>query len=89
LKRGWFGVAGVVALLGVGCGREHQRPLEQVPGIEELGQPLDPLATAPTFASGALTVAVAAGEVGVISKHPVSGEILVNDVRTGATSTTL
>lgn len=89
LKSGLFGVVGVVALLGVGCGQEYQRPLEQVPGIEELSQPLNPLASTPTFASGALTVAIAAGEVGVISKHPVSGAILVNDVETGATSTSL
>lgn len=84
-----LGVVVVVATLGIGCGLDSQRPSEQVPGIEELSQPLNPLASTPAFASGALTVAIAAGEIGVISKHPVSGAIFVNDVATGATSTTL
>jgi len=54
-------------------------------GIHELDSPLTALASCPagtgcTFASGALTVALADTEIAVISKHPVSGAILVNDV---------
>ncbi|MGC4120842.1 MAG: hypothetical protein QM765_40950 [Myxococcales bacterium] len=80
-----------LALTAAGCGG-YQHPLEDVPGIEELSQPLTALATPPTWTAGTSTLAVtiAAAETAVVSKHPVSGNILVNDVITaGANSTTV
>ncbi|MBI5546354.1 MAG: hypothetical protein HY901_20905 [Deltaproteobacteria bacterium] len=86
--------------VGVGCdgaSDTYQRVPEHVDGIEELAQPLSVIASCPaatgcTFvtATGALTVSLVAADVAIISKHPVSGAILVNDVATpGATSTTV
>jgi|APLak6261679142_1056127.scaffolds.fasta_scaffold00080_27 Ca2+-binding RTX toxin-like protein len=82
-------IAGLAALALVGCGpTEEPKDYGDISGVEEIAQPLAALATAPTFASGTLTVVLASGETAIISKHAVSGNILVNDVATtGATST--
>ncbi|MFZ5441611.1 MAG: hypothetical protein ACOZQL_16510 [Myxococcota bacterium] len=82
-------VGGLTALMLVGCGPSATEPKDygDVAGVEEIAQPLPALGTAPTFASGTLTIVLASGETAVISKHAVSGNILVNDVfATGATS---
>ena len=81
-------VGGLAAFVLTGCGpNETPKDSGDISGVEEIGQPLAALATAPTFATGTLTVAVATGETAIISKHAVSGNILVNDVfAAGATS---
>lgn len=73
-----------LAMAVVGCGVEP-KDNGDTSGIKELDAPLTALAGCPastgcTFASGALTVPIADTEIAVISKHPVSGAILVNDV---------
>lgn len=90
--------------LGVGCDsgpKPYQRVPENVDGIGELASPLTALTctwvTPPTLtthcgfvaSTGLLTLSLAAGEVAVVSKHPVSGAILVNDVLSGAMATTI
>lgn len=83
-------VGGLAAFALNGCGpTEEPKDFGDVSGVEEIAQPLPALATAPTFASGTLTIALdAAGETAIISRHAVSGNILVNDVvTTGATAT--
>lgn len=85
----WTVLGGLLAFALVGCGPVTKDDFGDITGVEEIAQPLSALATAPTFATGTLTIALAAGgELAIISKHPVSGNILVNDVvTTGATST--
>lgn len=78
-------VGALAALALTGC--QPQQDFGDTSGVEEIGAPLAALATAPTFATGTLTVVLASGETAIISKHAVSGNILVNDVfATGATS---
>jgi Ca2+-binding RTX toxin-like protein len=81
-------VGGLAAFVLNGCGPiETPKDFGDISGVEEIGQPIAALATPPTFATGTLTVAVATGETAIISKHAVSGNILVNDVfAAGATS---
>ncbi len=81
-------VGGLAAFALAGCGpAKDVQDYGDISGVEEIGQPLAALATPPTFATGTLTVAVATGETAIISKHAVSGNILVNDVfAAGATS---
>ncbi|HEY1098601.1 MAG TPA: calcium-binding protein, partial [Myxococcota bacterium] len=90
-KKKLLAVAGGLAAFALtGCGpMEEPKDVGDVSGVEEIGQPLAALATAPTFASGTLTIALAAGgETAIVSRHAVSGNILVNDVATtGATAT--
>lgn len=82
-------VGGLAAFALSGCGpTETPQDLGDISGVGELAQPLVALATPPAFASGTLTVTMASGETAIISKHAVSGNILVNDVfAAGATST--
>lgn len=81
-------VGGLAAFALIGCGPNVEpKDYGDISGVEEIAQPLAALATAPTFASGTLTVVLASGETAIISKHAVSGNILVNDVfAAGATS---
>lgn len=80
--------AGLAAFSLVGCGPTGPADFGDLSGVGEIAQPLTALATPPAFATGTLTVTMASGEIAVISKHAVSGNILVNDVATtGATST--
>jgi Ca2+-binding RTX toxin-like protein len=63
-------------------------------GIPELNQALNPPTLTPAFvvATGVLTItfAAAGGETLIVSTHPVSGAVLVNDVAvTGATTKTV
>jgi hypothetical protein len=87
----WALQLAVLTLLGTtGCGVGAPEPAEgteDLSGLAELAQPLTALAgchagTGCPFSAGSLTVAVAAGELAVISKHPVSSAILVNGVAT-------
>ncbi|MBX7112980.1 MAG: calcium-binding protein [Myxococcaceae bacterium] len=79
-----------IGLALASCGRvEDPKDYGDISGVEELAQPLSALASAPTFSAGALSIVMAAGEIAVISKHAVSGAILVNDVATGANATSL
>ena len=82
-------VGGFAAFALSGCGpSEAPRDDGDVSGVEEIASPLTALATTPTFATGTLTVTLASAETAIISKHAVSGNILVNDVFVaGATST--
>lgn len=82
-------VGALVALALTACEPAAPRPdVGDISGVEEIGDPLAALATPPAFATGTLTVTMAANEVAIISKHAVSGNILVNDVvTTGASST--
>lgn len=79
-------VGGLVAFALIGCGpTEAPRDFGDVSGVEEIAQPL-PVIAGVTYATGTLTIP-ALGTV-IVSKHAVSGNILVNDVvTTGATST--
>lgn len=79
-------VGGLLALALFGCGpTEAPRDFGDISGVEEISQPLPAIAGV-TFATGTLTIP-ALGTV-IVSKHAVSGNILVNDVVTaGATST--
>ncbi len=81
-------VGGLVAFSLFGCGpTETAEQFGDVSGVEEIASPLTALGTAPVFATGTLTVVLASGETAIISKHAVSGNILVNDVfATGATA---
>lgn len=82
-------VGGLAAFALIGCGPavETKPDYGDISGVEEIGQPLAALATAPTFATGTLTVTMASAETAIISKHAVSGNILVNDVfAAGATA---
>lgn len=81
-------VGGLVAFSLFGCGPvETAEQFGDVSGVEEIASPLTALSTAPVFASGTLTVVLGSGETAIISKHAVSGNILVNDVfATGATA---
>lgn len=78
-------VGGLVASALIGCGpAEAPKDFGDVSGVEEIAQPL-PVIAGVTFAAGTLTIP-ALGTV-IVSKHAVSGNILVNDVyTTGATS---
>ncbi|MFO0601167.1 MAG: calcium-binding protein [Myxococcaceae bacterium] len=79
-------VGALVALTG--CELKSTTDHGDITGVEEIGEPLTALATAPTFATGTLTITMASGEIAIISKHAVSGMVLVNDVQTtGATAT--
>lgn len=90
-KRNWK--ASLVGLMFlVACGpADPPKDFGDISGVEEIGQPIAALTTAPTFATGTLTITLAAGgETCIISKHAVSGNILVNDVvTTGATAVTV
>ncbi|MDP1823840.1 MAG: calcium-binding protein [Archangium sp.] len=88
LKRLLAVVGGLSAFALIGCGpTETAADFGDISGVEEIAEPLTALATAPSFATGTLTVTVASGETAIISKHAVSGNILVNDVfAAGATS---
>jgi Ca2+-binding RTX toxin-like protein len=80
-------VVGALTALSLGCQPPTTTDFGDVSGVEEIAEPLAALGTAPTFATGTLTVTLASGETAIISKHAVSGNILVNDVfATGATS---
>lgn len=81
-------VGGLAAFALSGCGpSETPKDYGDLSGVEEIAEPLTALGTAPTFATGTLTVVLASGETAIISRHAVSGNILVNDVfATGATS---
>ena len=81
-------VGGLVAFSLFGCGpTETAEQFGDVSGVEEIASPLTALGTAPVFATGTLTVVLASGETAIISKHAVSGNILVNDVfAAGATA---
>ena len=82
-------VGALAALMLTACEPNVPRgDVGDITGVEEIGAPLAALATAPAFATGTLTVTLASGETAIISKHAVSGNILVNDVvTTGATAT--
>ena len=62
-----------------------------ITGVEEIGQPLTAFsAVAWDAGTGAMTLNFAAADtLLVVAKHPVSGAILVNDVATAATATSL
>ncbi len=85
-------VGGLAASALIGCGpgvTPETKPADygDISGVEEIAQPLAALATAPVFATGTLTVTLASGELAIISKHAVTGNILVNDVfAAGATA---
>lgn len=81
-------MAGLAAFSLIGCGPTAPADFGDISGVGEIAQPLTALATPPAFATGTLTVTMASGEIAIISKHAVSGNILVNDVATtGATAT--
>lgn len=85
-------VGGLAAFAIFGCGPQATEPADygDISGVEEIAAPLAALATPPAFATGTLTVTLASGELAIISRHAVSGNILVNDVATsGATATTV
>ena len=81
----------LTSLALVGCGVPEPKDFGDVSGVGEIAQPLSPIAScvAPngcTVAAGAMTVTLASADVAVISKHAVTGGILVNDVPTYDTS---
>jgi hypothetical protein len=71
-------VVGALTALSLGCQPPTTTDFGDVTGVEEISEPLAALGTAPTFATGTLTVTLASGETCIISKHAVSGNILVN-----------
>ncbi|MBL8914555.1 MAG: calcium-binding protein [Archangium sp.] len=80
-------IVGALTALFTACQPPETTDYGDISGVEEIAEPLAALGTAPTFATGTLTVVMASGETAIISKHAVSGNILVNDVfATGATS---
>lgn len=90
-KRNWK-VSLTTLMFLAACGvSDPPNDVGDISGVQEIGQPIAALATPPAFATGTLTVTLAAGgETAIISKHAVSGAILVNDVATtGATATTV
>ncbi len=89
IRKQWQTFIGCLAFVALASCGPTEAPIDQgdISGIGELAQPLAALATAPTFATGTLTVTLASAEIAIISKHAVSGNILVNDVfAAGATS---
>jgi Ca2+-binding RTX toxin-like protein len=89
IQRKWQTIVGGLAIVAMTSCGSTEAPVDRgdISGVEELAQPLAALATPPAFATGTLTVTLAAAEIAVISKHAVSGNILVNDVfAAGATS---
>jgi Ca2+-binding RTX toxin-like protein len=95
MKRFSPGPAAVIFSLAslalVGCGVAEPKDFGDTSGVGEIAQPLTPIAScvAPngcTVAAGAMTVTLAADDVVVISKHAVTGGILVNDIPTYDTS---
>ena len=87
-QRKWQTIVGGLAIVAMTSCGSTEAPVDEgdISGVAELAQPLAALATPPAFATGTLTVTLAAGEIAVISKHAISGNILVNDVfATGAT----
>ncbi len=89
IQRKWQTIVGGLAIVAMTSCGSTEAPIDRgdISGVEELAQPLAALATPPAFATGTLTVTLASAEIAVISKHAVSGNILVNDVfATGATS---
>jgi Ca2+-binding RTX toxin-like protein len=88
IQRKWQTIVGGLAIVAMTSCGSTEAPIDRgdISGVEELAQPLAALATPPAFATGTLTVTLASAEIAVISKHAVSGNILVNDVfATGAT----
>ena len=80
-------VVGALTAFLFACEAPRTTDYGDITGVEEIAEPLAALATAPTFATGTLTVTMASGETAIISKHAVSGNILVNDVfATGASA---
>jgi Ca2+-binding RTX toxin-like protein len=87
-RRVWMAACAAGLVLAACSINEPQPDYGDIRGVEEIGQPLAALGTAPSYATNALTITLASGETAVISKHAVTGNILVNDVVTaGATST--
>lgn len=89
IQRKWHTIVGGLAIVAMTSCGSIEAPVDQgdISGVEELAQPLAALATPPAFATGTLTVTMASAEIAIISKHAVSGNILVNDVfAAGATS---
>jgi Ca2+-binding RTX toxin-like protein len=95
MKRFGPGPAAVIFALSslslVGCGVPEPKDFGDISGVGEIAQPLSPIAScaAPngcTVAAGAMTVTLASNDVAVISKHAVTGGILVNDIPTYDTS---
>jgi Ca2+-binding RTX toxin-like protein len=87
-QRKWQTIVGGLAIVAMTSCGSTEAPVDEgdISGVAELAQPLAALATPPAFATGTLTVTLATGEIAVISKHAISGNILVNDVfATGAT----
>ncbi|MDP3506002.1 MAG: calcium-binding protein [Myxococcales bacterium] len=90
IQRKWQTIVGGLAIVAMTSCGSTEAPVDQgdISGIEELAQPLAALATPPAFATGTLTVTMASAEIAIISRHAVSGNILVNDVfAAGATGT--
>lgn len=87
----WLIAAAGAGLVLAACGPvEEPRDLGDTRGVEELAQPLDTVTVVfpKTGTTGTMTIALDANETVIISKHPVSGMILVNDIATtGATAT--
>lgn len=82
IQRKWQTIVGGLAVIAMASCGSTEAPIDQgdISGVEELAQPLAALATPPAFATGTLTVTMASAEIAIISKHAVSGNILVNDV---------
>ncbi|MFT3709772.1 MAG: calcium-binding protein [Archangium sp.] len=86
-KTQWAVIVGALTALFTACNAPNTTDYGDISGVEEIAEPLAALATPPAFATGTLTVTLASGETAIISKHAVSGNILVNDVfATGATA---
>lgn len=90
-----LGVVGALSALTmmaceVGPGPER-RDLGDITGVEEIGQPLDTFSTVAWDAgTGALQLTFDGTEtLLVVGKHAVSGAIMVNEVATAATATSL
>lgn len=89
ITRKWQAIVGALAAVAMASCGTTEAPVDygDISGVEEIAQPLAALATPPAFATGTLTVTMASNEIAIISKHAVSGNILVNDVfAAGATS---
>ncbi len=84
-------VGGLTALALTGCGvpETSTKDYGDITGVEEIGQPLPALTGTVYYDAGVLHVTLASAELVVVSKHAVSGAILLNDRASGATSTSL